>query len=372
MQDRGNISSKLWLIQNMSEVSENDKLTNTLFSGASAYHFDKMLEAAGLSPSDIYYHINKDTNVTLQLLSLHKPVVVLLCGSTKVGIQWDSLTVKEFCPDVASRKKPFQVSLDKQAGSLLVSPKISYPHYCLPIWPPNKIFAEWSYRDIFINLDLGRAKEELDFFYRNGKLNPLPSYSFVVEPTFAELQDYFFDKLFKRTKIAAGDIETIGYQIGKKKLEKINNKKLFQHPGYPYVMGLANSTTEAISFSLWDYSPKELVLLWRWLYLLLSSVEIIGQNFFNFDIIWLEAFGFKFKQVVDTYIRQHILWPELPRSLQFMCKQYTRQPFYKEEGKHWTVKHKKSYMRYNALDCCTTFAVWEAQEKEFSERPHLK
>jgi hypothetical protein len=48
--------------------------------------------------------------------------------------------------------------------------------------------------------------------------------------------------------------------------------------------------------------------------------------------------------------------------------QYTREPYYKDEGKNWTVKEKTSMKRYNAKDCCVTYEVWERQEEEFDER----
>lgn len=364
MNNRGNISSKLWLLQNFSEVKEADKAANELFAGTSGYHFNKMLEEAALPVGDIFYCVNSDTQATIDLMNLYRPTIILLCGPE---------TTKEFCPEVANKKKPFEVSLDKQAGSLLQSPKILYPHYCIPIWPVDKIYQDWSYRDVYINLDLGHARDEYKDFEVQGRITPLPTYRFLVEPSFGELKDYFFDKLFKSRQVSAGDIETIGHQIRAKKLNKLSNPKLLGHPGYPYVMGLANSQTEAVSFSLWDYTVEQLVQIWRWLDALFQSITLIGQNFFNFDAIWLEALGFaiNFKKIIDTYIRQHILWPELPRSLQFMTKQYTRTPFYKDEGKHWSPKQKKAYMRYNALDCCVTYEVYLAQEKEFKERPQL-
>jgi len=359
MNNRGNISSKLWLIQNFGEVKESDKAAGVLFSGTSTYHFDKMLEEAGLAVGDIFYCVNEDTQKTCDLLTLYHPPIILLCGPE---------TTKEFCPEVAAKKKPFEVSLDKQAGSLLQSPKIMYPHYCIPVWPVERIYQDWSYRDIYINLDLGHAMDELRFFQRSGNIKALSQYVFVVEPTFDELQDYFFDKLFKTHEPIACDIETLGHCLRSNK-----KSKFYGHPGYYYVQGLAPSPNEAISFSVWDYTIEQLTLLWRWLDQLLSSVTLIGQNFYNFDLVVLEAMGFRpqLNKIHDTYIRQHLLWPELERSLQFMVKQYTRIPFFKDEGKHWSPKQKNTYMRYNCMDCVATYEVYLAQEKEFKERPQL-
>jgi len=368
IQNRGNINSHVWILQNFAESTEADKAVGQLFTGAADYHFNKMLTEAGLPVYDTFYHVYTDKLQAASLINIYRPPIILLCGTHKEKKTYDSTTVKDFCPEVASKKKPYAVSMENQAGSLLQSNFINYPHYCIPIWPLQRIYEDWAYRDIYINLDLGHAKDELDYFHKNGTLQSLPIYNFIVEPSFAELRDYFFDKLFK-AKTITNDIETIGHTLRKKK-----NSKFFGHPGYFYVNGIGVSRSEAISYSLWDYTPKELVQIWKWTDLLFQGLTtIIGQNFFNFDLWWLQALGFQYdlKKIKDTYVRQHILWPELPRSLQFMTKQYTRCPYYKDEGKHWNPKQKKSYMRYNCMDCVNTFEVYEKQNEEFMDRPNL-
>lgn len=79
----------------------------------------------------------------------------------------------------------------------------------------------------------------------------------------------------------------------------------------------------------------------------------------------------------DTLTLEHILEPELPRSLEFLCSIYTRQPYYKSEGraelpddvKEWAEKHdRESIYIYNARDCCVTYAVWLGQIQDLAER----
>jgi len=103
-------------------------------------------------------------------------------------------------------------------------------------------------------------------------------------------------------------------------------------------------------------------------------VPQLGQNFFNFDLFRYEALGFDIptKNCQDTLIRHHILWPELPHKLQFLTRQYTRQPYYKDEGKMWNMKDMRQLRRYNCLDVCVTMEVYLQQELEFNERPYLK
>lgn len=350
LQNRGNISSKIWFI---CDLTDEDKQNGAVLSGSASYHFDKMLSEASLPEPFITYWENNSN--LLNLLHTYHPPLIGTVGKN---------ATKEFVPSVASKKKPFDVQLDKQAGSLLISPKFNFNHYVVPFWSVDRIYSEWAYRDIYINLDLGRIKEELSYYENMGKLNELPKYNFLLEPSYGDLIDFLMGCMTK--KYISHDIETI--RPTKKSI------KYASHPGYPYIMGFARSRSEAVSFSYWDYSPKELVNIWRLCNALFQSVPIIGQNYFNFDLWFQEALGFNMnpKLIHDTYIRAHILWPELEKSLQFLTKQYTRQPYYKDEGKNWSPKQKKDYMKYNALDCVVQYTVFEEQEKEFNVRQHLK
>lgn len=80
----------------------------------------------------------------------------------------------------------------------------------------------------------------------------------------------------------------------------------------------------------------------------------------------------------DTLIAQHIMAPELPRSLEYLTSVYTREPYYKTEGrgsipddsKGWSMKvNKQSLYEYNARDCCVTIEVALQQMQELSEAP---
>ena len=117
-----------------------------------------------------------------------------------------------------------------------------------------------------------------------------------------------------------------------------------------------------------------MVVIWRELDYIFREIGQIGQNYFTFDAHFLEALGFRpcLSKCQDTLIRHHILWPGLEHKLQFQTKQYTREPFYKDEGKLWSPNQKSGLMRYNALDTTVTYEIYNAQEKEFAEKPHLK
>ena len=97
----------------------------------------------------------------------------------------------------------------------------------------------------------------------------------------------------------------------------------------------------------------------------------IGQNYTTFDAHWLRVLGLgvNLSLVEDTLVRHHILWPELPHKLQFQTMQYTREPYYKEEGKGWHLKEGlDKLMRYNCKDTLVTYEIYQEQEKEFRDR----
>jgi hypothetical protein len=254
--------------------------------------------------------------------------------------------------------------IEKYAGSLLTSPKLTYPHYIIPSFAPDTVIKDWSLRDIIVSLDLGKCRSELEYFRQNGRLQSLPERILKYEiEDYDELITYL--ERFKKAHLLSNDIETV----------YTNTKSAyFPHPGYPVTIGLADSVDFGISFNLFRENKSESVDLWKRLFVLLREVPQLGQNFFNFDLFRYEALGFDIptKNCQDTLIRHHILWPELPHKLQFLTRQYTRQPFYKDDGHHWNMKDMKLLRRYNCLDVCVTMEVYLQQELEFNERPYLK
>ena len=369
----GNPTSKVWVV--IEKPYDNDLTKGFIFSGAYGWHFDKIMKEAGIP--EYYVTCYKPDNAlayddTISIddlateINRYKPPFIIFLGEKATG---------GFLPQTRSFKKPFKPRVESFAGSLLVSPLLNYDHYCICTHPPDFICGgNWNYRDIQINLDIGKIREELVYYLANGKLDSLPNYDIIVNPTFEQVMDTLASHEFTNANYLSTDIETIMPRRSK----KAQAVSLFKgNPGYPYLLGIAPSSKRAISFSLWNYSETELPILWKATNNLLRSIPQIGQNYYNFDSHYLEALGLRLclERCQDTLIRHHILWPEMPHSLQFLTKQYTRQPYYKDEGKGFIPKGEAAllkYMRYNALDCCVTYAVFEGQEQEFNDRPHLR
>ena len=98
-------------------------------------------------------------------------------------------------------------------------------------------------------------------------------------------------------------------------------------------------------------------------------------HFGTFDTEMLRLNGFETNNYWwDTMVAQHVLWPELPRSLAFLTSIHTKEPYYKDEGrgtipddtKVWASRRSKSELYvYNCKDVCVTSEIQLAQEDEF-------
>jgi len=229
---------------------------------------------------------------------------------------------------------------------------LNWPHYVIPIYHPAFILRQWSERQFSVAI-YAKAKEELDYVLKNGVLQPLPQRNLVVKPQFKFAVEYLKACIAAKDPISV-DIEKLW--VPKQKVDLI------------YTIALAMSPWDACSFCFWDYTNDELYTILRLLDYLFTHRENFGQNYLAFDTKWLGTLGLHFEPDLldDTLIRHHVLWPELDHDLGFLTAQYTREPYYKDEGKQWRVGDDKGQLlTYNAKDAAVTYEVWLEQEKEF-------
>jgi hypothetical protein len=299
-------------------------------------------------------------NLIARLHVYHPPLIVLL---------GDEL-LNSLVPSTKQKDKKAK-SLIKWAGSLLKSPLLNFDHYIIGSYSPDFVTLNWDLHEIQGYIDFGHVKEEYDYYKQHLVLQPLPSRTVITTPTYDTVCDYLrylLDSYHNGSlSFVSSDIET----LRPRKSTEFHRKG---HSGYIYTISLAPSLKEAISFCLWDYLPEQAVIIFRLLSRVLHEIPQIGQNYFSFDSHHLEAVGFRvcLNTCQDTLIRHHVLWPGLPHKLQFQTRQYTRENYYKDEGKNWSSKHKHQLMRYNCLDAMVTYEIYLRQEEEFNARPHLR
>ncbi len=359
---KGNPDSRIWVV--VDAPLSTDGAKGFLFSGGLGWVFDKMCQDAGISS----YYVTcrrpdtedpKSFRVVESEINHYKPPFIITMG--EVGEFFCSCLKNQGKKKLAKSSEIF-----KYSGSLLTADNnlLPYPHYIMPMLNLNQIIADWKERNIVTYFDLQKLKEEFVYFKKNNCLQPLPQRDlYFKEMSLDEIIDKHFAR-FWNAPILSTDIESV----------YTKRDSLFSpHPGYPTTISIADSPFYGISFNFFRDSPKETVILWRELDRLLSAKTILGQNFFEFDAPRLRSLGFGISKtkIIDTKIRHHILWPELSHTLQFMTRQYTREPYYKDEGKIWNMKNMTKLRRYNCLDTCVTYEVYDQQEMEFAERKEI-
>lgn len=144
----------------------------------------------------------------------------------------------------------------------------------------------------------------------------------------------------------------------------------------PVCIGFAFSKSHAISIpllrrigshSLTDMGDHELDECWRTIDNQLRRLKLVGQNI-KYDEFKLSLIGFELPHIYsDTLIKTRVLFPELPdKRLHVQASIWTREPYYKEEGKEFRLGKQKidQLLKYNGRDCCVTHEIDEEQEQD--------
>jgi len=359
---RGDPHARVWVIGEAPGADED--AAGIPFVGASGKELDRMLLEASFDLNEVCltnpYKVRPPDNDLLRISELpipdikdlcerqfteelneYKPTILIPCGATATGI---------LCPDTIS-KRTGTASIAKWRGSILSSPGLKWPHYCIPAYHPAFILREWPERQVTI-LCLEKAREEYDYCRQHAALRPLPERQLIVCAGADDVVDFLRAANEPSVEAISVDIETVGR-------------------GMPCTIAIAVSPSVALAFELYKYEKTQLARIWRHLDILLRSKPQIGQNYFEFDCCWLEAIGLRpnISKASDTMVRHHVLWPELEHKLQFQTMQYTREPYYKDEGRSWHPKEGIArLLRYNAKDAATTYEVFLAEGEELNDR----
>lgn len=363
---KGSPSSPVWVLIDKTMSGDIDK--GFVFSSPTGYVFDKMMRDAGFSD---YYVIARKSDADdpdmetkwLNALQYYKPPIIIPLGSAGKGL------LRELEP---KKKRPNSTrddsEISKYSGSILTASaqQLNWPHYIIPTVEPIDVIKQWKLRDIIVSCDLAKAYAELEYFQKHKVLNPLPKIDAKIDfESFDEL--LFILNSYLDAEYISNDIETVYPRKPSKTCPSSFYKIL---PGYPITIGLSRDQFSGISFDLFRGKTSETRELWKVLARLLWEVPSIGQNFFNFDANFYEALGFRLplEKCRDTMIMHHLLWAELPHKLQFLARQYTRHPFWKDEGAGWTIKNMRQMKIYNVKDVVATYEIFLAEQEELKER----
>jgi uracil-DNA glycosylase family 4 len=373
---RGDVNAPICLVGEAG--GEEEERQGLPFVGGSGKELDRMILEAGIDITKCYftnpYKVRPPQNqldrlselgVPLELfheqffeeLNQYKPTFIVALGATALGL---------LCEHTKSHRAPHAAEITKFQGSLLTSDKLPWKHYVIPCLHPAFILRSWSDRVVAV-LCLGKVAEEYAYWRTHNCLQPLPERKLIADPSAQDAIDFLRGILAAApSQLTAADIENIGVFKGKYRTPQRNR--------LPYVLGLATSAKLGMSIGLGEYEKGKTEEIWRLIDTILRTRRLIGQNYYTHDAPWLEYLGFgsNIGMLDDTLVRHHVLWPELSHKLQFQTMQYTREPYYKDEGHNWTVKDRLRLKRYNIKDCCVDFEIYERQEEEFDANPGLK
>lgn len=249
----------------------------------------------------------------------------------------------------------------------------AYDTKVIATFHPSNILRVYSNR-VIAEMDLTKAlRESKGLIYKNPNIITSPSVSCVLGWINAA-------KSRSRKQRVSFDIETIGKHvrcIGFARRSDILHD--LQAICIPF-MQMINSSNTAFSaignnkikingygeVNYWSKSDEELVLEAIALLLEDENIEKVGQNSIHFDAPLIKnEFGIDINNhKMDTMHAWHLLYPSLPKSLDFISSVLTDHPNY---WTHHEVQVDQSEWHYNAMDCIATLEASELIDKELSE-----
>jgi DNA polymerase-1 len=115
-------------------------------------------------------------------------------------------------------------------------------------------------------------------------------------------------------------------------------------------------------------------VLWKWINRVISNnSRKIFQNFI-YDATYLSRYGIVVRNLWhDTMLANKVLHAELPMGLADIARIYTREPYWKDEGRDWkNMGDINAFWLYNCKDTLVTCEAAFAQRKDLLERGLLK
>jgi uracil-DNA glycosylase family 4 len=273
--------------------------------------FEKLLNTSVLATGvkDLYAHIET-----------YRPTVIVAMGSWPLSFLTGKKGIKKWRGSILSYINDESIKV-------------------IPTFHPAAVLRDRGLYPTF-DLDIKRIKSDSAFAEKR-----LPVRQFVTDPRGMELEEWV-QKLCSAKHLAC-DIETVkrtkhilcivpSHFEGKRAIERV----------------LASDASKIFQFGTFD------------------TLQLKENGYVINDP---RAASYDRPYYWDTLIAQHSLAPELPRSLEYLTSIYTREPYYKTEGrgtipddaKGWSMKvDKQSLYVYNCRDTCTTFEIFQAQFQE--------
>jgi len=225
------------------------------------------------------------------------------------------------------------------------------------VHPAAVIHGQYIWKYLIIN-DLKKALDE-----SVARVLLLPQRDILIEPTFDEVMDAF--ALVRSEGVVATDLEGVNQQVSCFCLCTSPSKGLV----VPFVDDAGD---------YWSLEEEKLIWLEYARTMYDREIMKVNQNLVGFDapFLLLKASVMTRGPIGDTMIGYGMLYPEFPKDLGFLGSIYTREPFWKDEGKLWKTigdatgdktDDYRVFWRYNGKDGCVALECWYPIEEELKQ-----
>jgi DNA polymerase I-like protein with 3'-5' exonuclease and polymerase domains len=93
-----------------------------------------------------------------------------------------------------------------------------------------------------------------------------------------------------------------------------------------------------------------------------KTIRKINQNIlFDISFLFQQNNIYTAGPIDCIMIAHHMMYPDFPKGLDFLCSNYTREPYYKDDGKLWSKPwaNMENFWEYNCKDSACAFEVAE-------------
>jgi uracil-DNA glycosylase len=340
--------------------AHNEIRANQPLVGMSGILFNECLHAASIVRAECYilnvfpYEVFKDKTDNKIFNRQGDLLWTAKGGFTAFGMQEASTCLKKLERSQANVTVPLGgVALSllygdsrimKWRGSILESNhKAIRPRKIVPtLHPAYSLRGNYPAR-FTIQADLRRVREE-----STTKQILLPQRELIIDPAYNEVIAFLSD--LKKTKRFATDIEVVNHQIS--------------------CLSFAPSPSLSMSIPLLDsgnrprWTEEQEAEIWLSIAEVMEDdqIEKINQNIL-FDIAFeLEQNNIFTRGTTHcTMCLQHILYPDFPKGLDYICSIRTREPYYKDDGKIWQKPwvDLDRFWTYNAKDSAVALEAFD-------------
>lgn len=360
------------------------------FSGPSGKIFDEALEAHKIARSSVFvtnlvnayiddnnlYSVPEaimasQRNRVFAELDRVQPNVLLIMG----GDTLDLLTAKTIVTKYNKKtKQPYLAGVGSRNGIVkwrgstfeLVLPSGRTQKCVAAMHPAGFLRGQWKWKPIFKHIDVKRAVANIGF--PELRLTPRTA---IVRPSFKHACEYLQEANLR-------DHVTIDYE------------------GYEYLtcFGVGWSKSEAMCIPITDersasyWTTHEEIRIWQLWAQLLQNPKV-KKNAQNAAYEWIRSWQhgiYPNPLGRDTMHQHHCLYPDFGgitdewsktkrsidnpgHGLAFITSQYTDQPFYKDDGRHWRPElGVEAFWRYNCLDVMIPEEAGDKMDAELAEQ----